>query len=494
MTARGIIGFTAVVVAVVVAGAAVWATRAHADRVAAVAISPAEGRTIGPTTPILIAVDPAAVADIRIAVDGTDLTAAATETEAGYELRGLELAEGRHVVTVEVVEEGLFGGTARARSSFDVDATPPPLAIDGQAIWSTDAALRGRSEPGAQISVQWESGRDTTTAAPDGSFTITPPLPEGRSPLVIRASDKAGNTATVRRALLFDESEPVLAADAIPDWFTETDRPALEITVDDVGPVTTTVRLNGAPVEAVPTATGIRLRTGRLAQGMHTLDVDARDGAGNRSSLQREFGVDSTERLTNDLTLKPGAKGRDVARLTRRLKLEGFYQGKPSWKYDAKVERAVRAYQAAADLPVDGVARPALLQRTAGRIVIDQSDYSLTLFLDGKKVKTYPIAVGTASHPTPNGTYAVTEMIRNPTWFPPNSPWAAGLEPVPPGASNPLGTRWIGTSAPLIGIHGTPQSWSIRSRASHGCVRMYIGDVEDLFEQVLVGMPVEIKS
>lgn len=493
MTARGIIGFAAVVVAVAVAGTAVWATRAHADRVAAVAISPAEGRTVGPTTPILISVDPATVADIRIALDGKDLTTAAMETEAGFELRGLELTEGRHIVTVEVVEDGIFGGTARARSSFDVDATAPPLAIDGKAVWSTDAALRGRSEPGAVISVQWQSGRDTTTAAADGTFAITPPVPEGRSPLVIRASDEAGNTASVRRPLLFDATEPVLGTDAIPDWVTETDRPTLEISVDDVGPVTTEVRLNGEIVETAPTATGVRLRTGRLAQGVHTLTVRAEDGAGNRATLEREFGVDSTERLTNDLTLRPGAKGRDVARLTRRLKLEGFYKGKPSWKYDAKVERAVRAYQASADLPVDGIARPALLQQTAGRIVIDQSDYTLTLFLDGKKVKTYPIAVGTASYPTPNGTYTVTEMIRNPTWFPPNSPWAAGLEPVPPGASNPLGTRWIGTSASLIGIHGTPKSWSIRSRASHGCIRMYIGDVEELFEQVLIGMPVEIK-
>jgi murein L,D-transpeptidase YcbB/YkuD len=291
----------------------------------------------------------------------------------------------------------------------------------------------------------------------------------------------------------FDASQPAISADGIPDWFTETDRPVLEVGIDDVGPVTTKVLLDGEPVETVPTETGVRLRTGRLAQGTHTLAVTARDGAGNTSSFDRTFGVDSTERLTNDLTLMPGAKGRDVARLTRRLRLEGHYTGKPRWVYDDVVEQAVRKYQSAADLPVDGIVRPALLQQTAGRIVIDQSDYTLKFFLDGRLVKTYPIAVGTSSYPTPNGVFAVTEMLRNPTWFPPNSPWAAGLEPVPPGASNPLGTRWIGTSAPLIGIHGTPQAWSIRSRASHGCIRMYIGDVEELFEQVLLGMPVEIK-
>ena len=85
------------------------------------------------------------------------------------------------------------------------------------------------------------------------------------------------------------------------------------------------------------------------------------------------------------------------------------------------------------------------------------------------------------------------EKQKNPTWFPPDSPWAAGLGPVPPGVSNPLGTRWIGTSAPAIGMHGTPQSGSIGSRASHGCIRMYIHDAERLYELVDIGTPVYIR-
>ena len=60
------------------------------------------------------------------------------------------------------------------------------------------------------------------------------------------------------------------------------------------------------------------------------------------------------------------------------------------------------------------------------------------------------------AHPTPTGSYEVIAKIKNPTWVPPNSPWAAGLEPIPPGVSNPLGSRWIGTSAPNIGFHATP--------------------------------------
>ena len=70
--------------------------------------------------------------------------------------------------------------------------------------------------------------------------------------------------------------------------------------------------------------------------------------------------------------------------------------------------------------------------------------------------------------------------------------WAAGKQPIPPGPGNPLGTRWMGISAPYVGIHGTPDAASIGYSASHGCVRMLIPQVEWLFERVEVGTPVFI--
>lgn len=125
-------------------------------------------------------------------------------------------------------------------------------------------------------------------------------------------------------------------------------------------------------------------------------------------------------------------------------------------------------------------------------VVIDQSRFRLTYWKAGKRI-AFPVAVGTSANPTPTGNFRVIEKQTNPTWFPPDSPWAEGLGPVPPGVSNPLGTRWIGTSAPAIGMHGTPQSGSIGSRASHGCIRMYIGDAERLYDLVDVGTPVFIR-
>ena len=83
-------------------------------------------------------------------------------------------------------------------------------------------------------------------------------------------------------------------------------------------------------------------------------------------------------------------------------------------------------------------------------------------------------------------------MQLNPWWYPPPSPWAKGLKPVPPGPGNPLGTRWMGLDAPGVGIHGTPDDASIGYSASHGCVRMHIPDAEWLFHHVKLGTPVVI--
>ena len=79
-----------------------------------------------------------------------------------------------------------------------------------------------------------------------------------------------------------------------------------------------------------------------------------------------------------------------------------------------------------------------------------------------------------------------------PWWYPPNSSWAAGEQPIPPGPSNPLGTRWMGLDAPGVGIHGTPNPASIGYSASHGCIRMRIPDAEWVFQRVRVGTPVWI--
>ena len=99
------------------------------------------------------------------------------------------------------------------------------------------------------------------------------------------------------------------------------------------------------------------------------------------------------------------------------------------------------------------------------------------------------------AYPTPSGRFSSTSKQVNPTWSVPNSPWAGELQgtTVAGGsAANPLKARWMGI-ANGVGIHGTAQEYSIGSRASHGCIRMRVADVIDLFRRVPVGTPVLIQ-
>jgi lipoprotein-anchoring transpeptidase ErfK/SrfK len=127
-------------------------------------------------------------------------------------------------------------------------------------------------------------------------------------------------------------------------------------------------------------------------------------------------------------------------------------------------------------------------------VVIKRGSNELTLYNGMKLVRRFGVATGQAVYPTPLGKFQIVVKWRNPWWYPPASPWAKGEQPVPPGPGNPLGTRWMGLSAPGVGIHGTPQDGSIGYSLSHGCIRMHIPQAEWLFDHVDVGTPVYIVS
>jgi lipoprotein-anchoring transpeptidase ErfK/SrfK len=127
-------------------------------------------------------------------------------------------------------------------------------------------------------------------------------------------------------------------------------------------------------------------------------------------------------------------------------------------------------------------------------VVIQRDSKRLALYSGPRLVRTFGIATGSAQYPTPIGTFTIIDMQRDPWWRPPPSDWAKDAEPIPPGPGNPLGTRWMGISAPAVGIHGTPDAASIGYSASHGCIRMRIPEAEYLFTQVRIGTPVAIVS
>jgi lipoprotein-anchoring transpeptidase ErfK/SrfK len=143
---------------------------------------------------------------------------------------------------------------------------------------------------------------------------------------------------------------------------------------------------------------------------------------------------------------------------------------------------------------IRGKALAATTPRRAFRsvIVIRRGSNRLLLYHYDRLRRSFRVATGQSVYPTPLGRFDLQVKWRNPWWYPPNSRWAQGQKPIPPGPNNPLGTRWMGLSAPGVGIHGTPNPASIGYSVSHGCIRMYINDAEWLFNVVDVGTTVFI--
>ena len=121
------------------------------------------------------------------------------------------------------------------------------------------------------------------------------------------------------------------------------------------------------------------------------------------------------------------------------------------------------------------------------KILINLANRGLYLYERGIKTKLYPIACGRYTNRSPVGYYKVNEKEVNPTWVDPSD----RSNVVTSGPSNPLGYRWIGFNG-YYGIHGTNNPSSIGTYASKGCIRMREDDVEDLYERVEVGTPVEV--
>ena len=94
---------------------------------------------------------------------------------------------------------------------------------------------------------------------------------------------------------------------------------------------------------------------------------------------------------------------------------------------------------------------------------------------------------------TPSGVYTINDKQVDPVWHVPHSAWAGDLagRVIPPGPENPIKARWMGIYDGA-GIHGTTDVSSLGSAASHGCIRMAIPDVIDLYGRVPLGTTVYI--
>jgi len=107
-------------------------------------------------------------------------------------------------------------------------------------------------------------------------------------------------------------------------------------------------------------------------------------------------------------------------------------------------------------------------------VIIHLESRTLELIKNGELLKSYSVAVGAQSTPTPTGAFEVINKVK-----------------CPGGA---YGTRWIGLSAPHIGIHGTDAPETIGKAESEGCIRMKNEDIEDLFNSIKIGTKVTISK
>jgi lipoprotein-anchoring transpeptidase ErfK/SrfK len=159
---------------------------------------------------------------------------------------------------------------------------------------------------------------------------------------------------------------------------------------------------------------------------------------------------------------------------------------------DAGARRVVRVRT---EVVQPAVSTEELEKKYPAVLMINRGAFQLTLYKNLKPAKTYGIAVGQVGLETPAGLYHIQNKAVNPAWTMPNSDWVAPADrgKVVPGgtAENPLKARWLGIFDGA-GIHGTDAESSIGSAASHGCVRMRIPDVIELYDQVPVGAPVYI--
>ena len=158
--------------------------------------------------------------------------------------------------------------------------------------------------------------------------------------------------------------------------------------------------------------------------------------------------------------------------------------------------------------PGEAPAQPAAASPAppARQLVLDRQRRLLLVLDNGQERHRYAVAVGMPGWETPVGKFQVLEKTSQPVWEHP----ATGVR-IKPGPDNPLGSRWIGfhrdcrgrkgfnglehlelKGCVIAGFHGTPNRASIGRAVSHGCVRLYDENVQELFDLVQIGTPVTV--
>ena len=132
------------------------------------------------------------------------------------------------------------------------------------------------------------------------------------------------------------------------------------------------------------------------------------------------------------------------------------------------------------------------------RITLNVPTFRLTLWQSGREVASYFVGVGKRDHPIVIGQRQATEIIWNPNWIPPDSPWVRGMASVRPGEvirasdpRNPLGKIKIPLGDAYL-IHEAAGAGDLGNLVSHGCIRMLRRDLYDLTEKIVAARSLNV--
>jgi len=200
--------------------------------------------------------------------------------------------------------------------------------------------------------------------------------------------------------------------------------------------------------------------------------------------------VSKVNRPARDATL-------DFPSLERVAEQDGVQvrTGRLTARVDAAMTRATdRRVRVPTKVTKPEVTRAELAEKYPVLLVADRSTFKLRLYRNLELAKEYTVAFGAVGFDTPAGLYHIQNKAVDPAWSVPDSDWAGSLAgTVVPGGvpENPLKERWMGIYDGA-GIHGTDDTASLGTAASHGCIRMSIPDVIELYDQVEVQTPIYI--
>jgi hypothetical protein len=238
---------------------------------------------------------------------------------------------------------------------------------------------------------------------------------------------------------------------------------------------------------------GFPSRVWRYATG-GTVDREISPELGYSHEALDAFVADAAKQIDRDpvdatvaptpasLNAVPGEDGTTVRARELRSRLTAAIQSPRHRTVAAPVDRVKP------DVTTDELA-----QQYPTYLTVDRAGFQIRLWKNLKLVKSYTIAVGQAGLETPAGVYSIDDKQVDPSWHVPNSDWAGDLagQVIPPGPADPLKARWMGFYAGA-GVHGTDDVASLGTAASHGCIRMSIPDVIELYDQVPLGTPIYV--